>query len=196
MKGFLVGVVLLMGIQANAVTPDTTVTSFEIHFKRKSSDESLAFNTSSIDRQALYNTVVRQLRKKLSAEQFQSLHQPLVLLKFNEYINEKAGCRPDEITFGEERSLKGHQYNYFVKIYGEFNTRTPLDPFHQEVFTLRVCVFDAQGRLIAKGKSRSSGKDVNPYPHAENDDAQTTKITEAKFFELVSDAVDHLHLQI
>jgi|GEM_PF-6657561 len=195
MKGFLVGIALFIGIQTYGSTPDTTVTSFEIHFKRKSSDGSLAFNTTNIDRQALYNTVIRQLQKKLSAEQFHSLHQPLVLLKFDEYVKEKDSCHPDEISFGEERSLKGHQYNYFVKIYGEFNSRTPLDPFHKEIFILKVCVFDANGKLIAKGRSRSCGKDINPFPNAENTGGQTM-ITEADFLEIVSDAVNSLHLQI
>jgi len=196
MKGVLVGIVLFMGIQAYAIVPDTTVTSFEIHFKRKSSDEALAFNTTLIDRQVLYTRVIRLLKNKLSAGQFKSLHDPQVLLKFDEYTTEHRSCHPDEITFGEERSLKQHQYNYFVKIYGQLSMSTPFDPFHKEVFTLRVCVFDAQGKLVAKGKSRSTVRDIRPFPNAETREAQAVSITEKDFVDLVTDALTNLHLQI
>jgi hypothetical protein len=190
MKGFLIAVMLLTGITGFANTPDTTVTSFEIHLKRKSSDNSLGFNTCTVDRLKLYNTVMQQIKGKISAEQFSSLHQPLVLLKFQEYISEK-GQHPDEISYAEAQSLKGHKYNYFVKIYGNLKASTPLNPFEKASFTLKVCVFDSNGRLIAKGRSKSRGKDIAAL--TTNEDAT---MSEQQFLELVTDAATELNLSI
>ena len=192
MKIFLIGVMLLAGIQVNANIQDTTVTSFEIHLKRKSSDETIGFNTTAIDRNKLYNTVIQQLQGKLSAEAFCSLYQPMVVLKFNEYT-EKG--RYDEISFGEERSLKSHRYNYFVKIYGQLNACTPLDPFHKATFTLKVCVFDAQGRLVAKGKSKASGKNLQELTKVQPADPDHP-MTEEDFIGLVRDAATTLQITI
>lgn len=180
MKGLLIGVMLLTGIQVFANTGDTTVTSFEIHLKRKATGEAGAFNTTSIDRLKLYNTVLAQLKDQLSAEAFCSLHEPLVLLKYQEYITEKG--HTDEISFSEERSLKTHRYNYFVKIYGQLNKST---------FTLKVCVFDAQGRLVAKGKSKSTGKDSQ-----ELSEGDFSGMTEQAFLNIVTDAASGLNLVI
>jgi hypothetical protein len=180
MKGFLTGAMLLMAIQLFANTSDTTVTSFEIHLKRKSADASIGFNTTSIDRKKLYNSVIQNIKDKISAEAFCSLHDPLVLLKFNEYTTGKG--HPDEISFGEERSLREHKYNYFVKIYGQLNKST---------FTMKVCVFDAQGRLIAKGKSKASGRGFEDLQSE-----QVDGISEQDFFNLVSDAASNLEISI
>lgn len=187
MKIFLLVGSLLTGIQAFSETSDTTVTSFEIRFKRKPSDETIGFNTTSFDRLKLYESVISQLRQKLSAEAFYSLHQPQVLLHFDEYLSGNSS-HIDEISFGEERSLKGHQYNYFVKIHGHFNGST-LSPFHKRTFTLRICVFDAQGRLIAKGRARSALND------ATNNGGDNT-LSEDEFIELVSAAAGNVQLEI
>jgi hypothetical protein len=180
MKGILAGVMLLTAIQLFATEKDTTVTSFEIHLKRKSTDESIGFNTTSIDRHKLYNAVINNIKDKISAEAFCSLHEPLVLLKYNEYSNEKG--HPDEISFGEERSLKEHKYTYFVKIYGQLNKST---------FVMKVCVFDAQGRLVAKGKSKAYGKGLS-----ELTSDGSTGISEQDFLDLVSDASSNLEISI
>jgi hypothetical protein len=181
MKGFLIGVMLLTGTQLFANKRDTTVTSFEIHLKRKSADNSIAFNTTSIDRLKLYNTVMLKIKNQISAEAFCSLHQPMVLLKFNEYTSEKG--RADEISFGEQRSLKTHKYNYFVKVSGYLNKSN---------FTMRVCVFDARGRLIAKGRSKATGKSMEDLQV----DPSDTGLTEQAFLELVTSAASSIHLSI
>lgn len=193
MKTFLIGMMLLTGITGFANTGDTTVTSFEILLKRKSNDYALGFNTSTIDRLKLYNTVMKQIRSKLSAEEFCSLHDPLVLLKFNEYTNEKP-THADEISYAEEQSLKEHKYNYFVKIYGHLNPNSPLNPFQKTTFTLKVCVFDVNGKLIAKGRAKSTDKSIQVI--SKTAEEGNSAITEQQFLELVTDAASHLNLNI
>jgi hypothetical protein len=186
---FLCGMLLLAGLPTIYANPDTTVTSFEIHLKRRSADYSLGFNTSSIDRLKIYNAVMQQIQDKLATNQIMSLHQPYVLLKFHEYLSDKESSL-NHISPSEQSELDRHAHNYFIKVSGHLNTSTPLNPFAKSTFVLKVYVFDSTGKLIAKCKSRSGEKDLN------RTDDSAEAITESAFLQMVSDAAMNLRLQI
>lgn len=188
MKGFLIGVMLLAGIPVFANSPDTTVTSFEIHFKKKSSDYSLGFNSCSLDRLKLYNSVMQKIQKKMEVKNLRSLQQPLVTIKFHEYSDEKDGDQKVLSSF-EKQAIAGH--NYYLKVCGHLNPSTPLNPFRKATFTLKVFVFDSKGNLIASSKGKSDAKDISDF-------YKTTdkQISEEQFISFVSEAANKLNLQI
>lgn len=186
---FICAMLLMAGIPVFPNTPDTTATSFEIHLKKRSSEYSLAFNSCSIDRSKLYNSVMQKIQRKVTVNHLRSLQQPLVTLKFHEYATEK---EPNLKTLSdfEKVALSGHNYDHYIKVCGHLNPSTPLNPFRKATFTLKVYVFDSKGNLIASSKGKSSAKTLNDFFRPGE------QISEEQFISFVSEAANNIHLQI
>jgi hypothetical protein len=173
---------------------DTTVTSFEIYLKRKSSDNPVGFNTCNIDRLHIYNIVMERLSGKFETRNFLSVHKPLVLMKFHD-VTGKAHHNKNHIADDVAKSMKGHQYNYFIKIYGNLDVPTAHNQFQKATFTLRVYIFDENGTLIAKSKSKSREGNLAAFQNSPNQE-ENYPVNEEEFFELVSDAASTLEISI
>jgi hypothetical protein len=194
MKGFIAIVFFLLSASTLLGNPsDTTVTSFEIYLKRKSSDNSFGFNTCSIDRQQIYNVVMERIGKKIKAKNILSLHQPFVLMKFHD-VTGRAHHNINHITNDAAQAMAGHQYKYFIKVYGNLNVNHAARLSRKATFTLRVYVFDAEGNMI--GKSRSTSRERNLTFHKTSNEEENYPVNEQEFFELVTDAADTLEISI
>jgi hypothetical protein len=192
MKVLITAVLLFFCLPLFANPSDTTVTSFEIYLKRKSSDNPLGFNTCNIDRLRIYNLVMEKISKKIDSKNFRSVHNPYVLMRFHD-VTGKQHHNKNQITSDVKQSMKGHQYAYFVKIYGNLDIDSQLNQFQKATFTLKVYVFDADGKLIAKSKSKSREKNLTLHNYS---DEENYPVNENEFFELVTDAASTLDLSI
>jgi len=196
MKDLVCAVVfLLTGFPVFGNVSDTTVTSFEIYLKRRSADSPLGFNTCSIDRMHIYNLVMEKIGRKIQSKNFHSIHNPLVLMRFHDVTKKQHHSKPD-VANGVRESMEGHQYNYFVKIYGHLDMDTPLNQFQKATFTLKVYVFDAHGNLIGKSRSKSKERYFNVVPASAVANEETYPLNEQEFFELVTDAADTIEISI
>ena len=194
MKGSVwVVIFVLIGLPLYANTSDTTVTSFEIYLKRRSADNPLGFNTCSIDRMRIYSVVMEKIGRKIQRKNFQSIHNPLVLMKFHD-VNKKQSHSRSQIASGVKESMQGHHYSYFIKIYGHLDIDTPLNQFQKATFTLKVYIFDAQGNLIRKSKSKSRDRHLEILATSPNE--ENYPLNEQEFFELVTDAADTIEIGI
>jgi hypothetical protein len=190
MKGVILLGVLLMSLNLFGNSSDTTVTSFEIHLKRKS-DNPLGFNTCSIDRQYIYNLVVEKLQKKIKIENLKSLHQPFVLMKFVDVCGKDN--HKSQISETDKKSLSNMKYNYFIKICGSLDIDRPMNQYSAATFKLKVYVFDAAGNLITKSKSRSR---ENLAVVKQTNDSEGYPLNENEFFDLVNEAADSIEISI
>lgn len=195
MKGLVCVLIFLMtGIPLYGNSSDTTVTSFEIYLKRRSPDNPLGFNTCSIDRMHIYQLVMKKIGGKIKTENFHSIHNPLVLMKFHD-VTKKQKHNIGDIASGVKASMDGHRYKYFIKIFGHLDIDSPLNQFQKATFTLKVYIFDAEGNLIKKSKSKSRDRHLEEF-------TQTTQgeehypLNEQEFFELVTDAADTIEIGI
>jgi hypothetical protein len=199
MKGFVASVVLVLSAlslfgKINGNPSDTTVTSFEIYLKRKSSDNPFGFNTCSIDRMHIYNLVMEKIGRKIQTKNFLSVHKPLVLMKFHD-VTGRAHHNKNHIFNDAMVSMKGHEYKYYIKIYGNLDIGSALNQFHKATFTLRVYVFDGNGNLVGKSKSRSRERNLAAFQHI-NDSQENYPVNEQEFFDLVTDAADTIEISI
>jgi hypothetical protein len=190
---FSVVFLIFCGLPLFGNPSDTTVTSFEIYLKRKSSDNPLGFNTCNIDRQHIYNLVMEKISKKVDSKNFRSAHNPFVLMKFHD-VTGKQHHNMKTISNDVRQAMKGHEYAYFIKIYGHLDIDSQLNKFQKATFTLKVYIFDAQGNLVAKSKSKSREKNINVIQHYAGE--QSYPVNESEFFELVTDAASTLEISI
>jgi hypothetical protein len=192
MKGLIpIVFFVLAGIPLFGNTSDTTVTSFEIYLRRQSPDSPLGFNTCNIDRSHIYDLVIDKIGRKIDSKNFQSIHKPLVIMKFHD-VSGRTRHNKTEVAEAVKQSMKGHQYNYFIKIYGHLDIDKPLTRNQTATFTLKVYVFDSAGNLVAKSKSRSRDKNLAAFQ--QNINAENYPLNEQEFFELVTDAADTIDL--
>jgi hypothetical protein len=193
MKGFVLIFLLLSNLVAFGDSSDTTVTSFEIHLKRKSADDPLGFNTCNIDRMRIYNLVMQKIQQKLETQIFTSIHNPMVVMKFHDVSGKVSREDRKEISKEDKKALKNHSYNYFVKVFGNLDIDSPLNRYQKATFVLKVYIFDAQGKLVHKCRSKSQDKYVGVYkaPEVEN-----YPLNEQEFFDLVNHAADSLRIEI
>jgi hypothetical protein len=190
MKGVILGGLLLLSLACLGNSGDTTVTSFEIHLKRKA-DNPLGFNTCNIDRQFIYNLVLEKLQKKIRMENTRSIHRPYVLMKFVDVCGR--GGRQKEITEADRQMLNQFDYTYFIKICGSLDIDRTLDRHAAATFKLRVYVFDADGNMVAKSKSRSHD---NNLVEIDSTTAENYPLNENEFLNLVTKAADSLEISI
>jgi hypothetical protein len=193
MKGIVLSLLMLSNLLVFGVSSDTTVTSFEIHLKRISADSPLGFNTCSIDRDRIYNFVMEKVKEKLASENLTSLYNPQVTMKFHDVTGKVKRRDQKSILPEEEKSLKNRTYNYFVKVYGNLDIDSPLNQYQKATFDLKVFIFDRDGNLVHKCKSRSRDRNVGTYGKAE---IENNPITEQEFFELVNLAAQTLKLRM
>jgi hypothetical protein len=186
---------LFCGLTLFGNPADTTVTSFEIYLYRKSSDNPIGFNTCSIDRSHIYNLVMEKISGKVDTKNFLSVHKPLVLMKFHDVIGKERHSK-NQIANDVMQSMKGHQYKYFIKIYGNLDIDTPLNQFQKATFTLKVYVFDSAGNLVAKSKSRSREKNLASIHNTKANVEENYPVSEQEFFELVTDAANTIEISI
>jgi hypothetical protein len=194
MKGVIITTILLLLsfiLSANPV--DSTVTSFEIHLKRKA-DNPLGFNTCNIDRAYIYNLVIEKLQKKLNSKNFHSLHNPLVLMKFVDVCG-KDDRHANQVSDDDKQLLNKFEYEYFIRICGELDIDKTLNHNASANFKLKVYVFDAKGNLIAKSKSKSREKNLLQFTRT-SEEAENYPVNEQEFFQLVNEAADSLNFGI
>jgi hypothetical protein len=192
MKGVIITtILLLLGFILSANPTDTTVTSFEIHLKRKA-DNPLGFNTCNIDREYIYNLVIEKLQKKLNSKNFHSLHNPLVLMKFVDVCG-KDDRHPNQVSENDKQLLNKFKYEYFIRICGDLDIDKALNNNATANFKLKVYVFDVNGNLIAKSKSKSREKHLLQLTKS---DSENYPLNETEFFDLVNEAADSLNFGI
>lgn len=192
MKGVIVTtIMLLLGFILSASPIDTTVTSFEIHLKRKA-DNPLGFNTCNIDRAYIYNLVIERLQSKLKSKNFHSLHNPMVLMKFVDVCG-KEMRQPGQISASDKLLLEKFQYEYFIRICGDLDIDKALNQHATAVFRLKVYVFDANGKLVAKSRSKSREKNL---PLLNEPAEENYPLNEQEFFDLVNEAANSLQFGI
>jgi hypothetical protein len=194
MKGLAFAFFLLSGLASFGNPSDTTVTSFEIYLKRKSADKPIGFNTCDIDRLRIYNLVMNQISNKIHTKNFRSVHNPLVLMKFHD-VSGRENHKISHIANDVRQSMKGHQYGYYIKIYGHLDIDGSVNQFQKATFTLKVYVFDAQGNLVGKSKSKSRERNLSAF-HKPNGPEENYPVNEQQFFELVTDAATTLEISI
>jgi hypothetical protein len=194
MKGVIIITVLLLlsFILSAHPTTDTTVTSFEIHLKRKS-EKPLGFNTCDIDRAYIYNLVIGKLQKKIDSKNFQSLHNPMVVMKFVDVCG-KSDRHPNQISTSDKQLLSKFNHDYFIKICGNLDIDQSINRQATASFKLKVYVFDAQGNLVAKSKSKS--RDKNLLEMRKGSSEEGYPLNEQEFFDLVTEAANSLDLSI
>lgn len=188
---------VLTGMQLLAnPSSDSTAISFEIYLNRKA-DNPLGFNTCNIDRVQIFNLVMQQIREKIETQNFYSVSDPKVVMKFDEYVSTKESHDRNQFTKIDKQSLEGHQYNYFIKICGNLDIDSPLNQFQKATFKLKVYVFDGEGNLIAKSKSKATDNDLSYLKNSKSDDTEETyPLNEQEFFSLVTDAATSLDISI
>jgi hypothetical protein len=174
---------------------NTGISSFEIQLNRPSPNRNLGFNTSSIDRHEIYQLVTAEIRNKIHTKDIQSLHSPEVEIKFDEYISNSGRHRLNEISEAEIQSLQQGGFNYFIKIFGSLDMDGSLNQNPSATFILKVFIFDMEGNLLFKTKSRS--KNTN-FAVAKNTHTpkNTHPINEQDFVELVKEAASTLEISM
>jgi hypothetical protein len=135
---------------------------------------------------------MQKIRTKFETENFHSIHNPLVLMKFNDVTGRENHSR-SQAENDARQSMKGHQYSYFIKIYGHLDLDGPINQYQKATFTLKVYVFDSKGNLIGKSKSRSYDK-VKTFDRSAT--VENYPLNEQEFFELVTDAANTLEITI
>jgi hypothetical protein len=189
MKGIVLFFLVLSNIALFGNPADTTVTSFEIHLKRKSADDPLGFNTCNIDRNQIYNLVIERLQRKLETQAFTSLHNPQVLMKFHDVSGGVSREDRKQVSKADLVALKKRNYNYFVKVFGNLDIDCPLGQYQKATFKLKVYIFDAEGNLVHKYKAKSHDNNTGVYKAAE---VENYPLSEQEFIELVTRAADTL----
>ena len=190
MKGAILAGLIFLSLGSFGNSSDTTVTSFEIHLKRKA-DNPLGFNTCNIDREYIYKVVLEKLQKKINIENARSIHRPYVIMKFVDVCGR--GSHQKQITDADRKMLNQFQYTYFIKICGSLDIDQTIDRHAAATFKLKVYVFDASGNLIAKSKSRSRENNLN---EVRSDSPENYPLNETEFLDLVTEAADSLEISI
>jgi hypothetical protein len=192
MKGIVLIFLALSNIALFGNPSDTTVTTFEIHLKRKSADDPLGFNTCNIDRNRIYNVVIERLQHKLETQAFTSLHNPQVLMKFHDVSGKVSREDRKQVSKTDLQALKKRNYNYFVKVFGNLDIDCPLYQYQKATFVLKVYIFDANGKLVHKYKAKSRDNNVGVYKAAE---VENYPLSEQEFIDLVTRAADTLDVK-
>lgn len=194
MKGLLL--LILSSIVISAIAQDVTtlsgITSFEIKLDRRSPSKNLGFNTTNIDRHHIYSVVADVIKNELHAGELQSIHSPEVVLMFDEYINQKKRLKRNAMSSAEISWLQNGKYNYFVKIFGNLDVNNAIKS-PSASFSLKVYIFNQDGMLISKTKSRSTSK---LYTLTDNEMLTEADypITEGDFIQLVKEAATTLEI--
>jgi hypothetical protein len=114
-----------------------------------------------------------------------------VLMKFVDVCGR--GSHQNTITEADQQILNHFQYTYFIKICGSLDIDRTIDRHAAATFKLKVYVFDATGKLIAKSKSRSR---ENNLIEVDSSDTENYPLNENEFLDLVNEAADSLEISI
>ena len=195
MKGCVYFLIAFFSVQfAFANISDTTATTFEIHLKRRS-DQPLGFNTCNIDRMKIYDVVLKKLSAKINLLNIYSVHDPKVVMKFEEYVTSRASSK-GYLSLVEQRMLEQHHFNYFIKIHGYLDIDSPLNQFQKATFTLRVYIFDSTGNLISKSRSRSVHRDAAILGSETVPGEEDYAVNEDEFFRMVTSAASSIEITL
>ncbi|MBT1702131.1 hypothetical protein [Chryseosolibacter indicus] len=193
MKTALLLILSLMAIQVIAQQTEISsgITSFEIKLDRKSPYKNLGFNTTNIDRHYIYNVVVEAIKRGLHANDMKSMHSPEVVLMFDDYVNHQKREKRNTMSGSDLKILKNGNFDYFIKIFGKLNMNKASQ--NNAIFKLNVYVFDGEGSLISKTKSKARSK-VIPFEESETLTEVDYPITENDFIQLVKKAATTLEI--